>query len=60
MKNSIIIFENEDLKLNVKLKDETVWLTQAQIAKLFDRDIGVISRHISSIFREELDRESNL
>ena len=50
MKNEIIIFENQDVKLEVNMKDETVWLTQAQIAKLFDRDIGVISRHIIKMF----------
>ena len=43
------------------MKDETVWLTQEQMARLFDRNIGVISRHIKNIFAEnELDMESNL
>jgi len=61
MKNEIILFENQDVKLEVNMKDETVWLTQAQMAELFGRDIGVISRHIKNIFKEkELDEKSNL
>ncbi len=61
MKNEIILFENKDVKLEVNMKDETVWLTQEQMARLFDRNIGVISRHIKNIFTEnELDMESNL
>lgn len=52
MKNEIILFENQDIKLEVNMKDETVWLTQAQMAELFCRDVGVISRHIKNIFKE--------
>ena len=60
-KNEIILFENQDVKLEVNMKDETVWLTQGQMAKLFIRNIGVISRHIKNIFKEnELDEKSNL
>ncbi len=58
--NEIVIFKNQKVKLEVNLKDETVWLTQAQMATLFDRDIGVISRHLKNIFKEELKEESNL
>ena len=58
--NEIIIFDNQEVKLEVNLKDETVWLTQEQISKLYDRNIGVISRHIKNIFQEELDEKSNL
>jgi len=61
MKNEIIIFENQSVKLEVNMKGETVWLTQAQMAELFGRDIGVISRHIKNIFKEnEIDEKSNL
>ena len=60
MKNEIVLFENQDIKLEVNMKDETVWLTQAQMSKLFNRDIGVISRHIKNVFEEELDEKSNL
>ena len=60
MKNEIVIFENQGVKLEVNVKDETVWLTQAQIAELFCRDVGVISRHIKNIFKDELDEKGNL
>ena len=60
MNNEIILFENQDVKLEVNMKDETVWLTQAQMAELFNRDIGVISRHIKNAFEEEIDERSNL
>ncbi len=60
MNNEIIIFENQAIKLEVNMQDETVWLTQAQMAELFGRDIGVISRHIKNIFEEELEEKSNL
>ena len=61
MKNEIILFENQDIKLEVNMKDETVWVTQAQMAELFCRDVGVISRHIKNIFKEnEIDEKSNL
>ena len=42
------------------MKDEPVWLSQQQMAELFQRDIGVISRHIKNVFEEELDEKSNL
>ena len=58
MKNEIILFENQNVKLEVNMKDETVWLTQAQMAKLFDRDRTVITKHINNIFKEqELEKE---
>ncbi len=60
-KNEIILFENQNVKLEVNLKDETVWLTQAQMAKLFDKDRTVITRHINNIFKEkELEEKSNV
>lgn len=59
-KNEIILFENQGVKLEVNMQDETVWLTQAQMGILFGRDIGVISRHIKNIFSEELEEKSNL
>ncbi|MDD4718586.1 MAG: virulence protein RhuM/Fic/DOC family protein [Bacilli bacterium] len=55
MKNEIVIFENQNVKLEVNIQDETVWLPLKQIAKLFDRDKSVISRHIKNILKEELD-----
>ena len=61
MKNEIIIFENQNVKLEVSMKDETVWLTQEQMAELFGKDRTVITKHISNIFKEgELDKYSNV
>ena len=58
-KNEIIIFENQSVKLEVNMKDETVWLTLDQMTKLFGRDKSVISRHIKNIFEDnELKRDS--
>lgn len=58
----IVLFETSDkeIKLSVFIEQETIWLTMAQLVKLFGRDISVISRHINSIFNEgEVDKESN-
>ena len=61
MKNEIVLFENQNVKLEVNVKDETVWLTQEQMVELFERDQSVISRHIKNIFKEgELDEKSNM
>lgn len=59
--NEIIIFQNQNVKLEVNMKDETVWLNTEQIAKLFDKDRTVITKHIKNIFAEkELEKESNV
>ncbi|ELR72581.1 Putative DNA-binding protein [Fulvivirga imtechensis AK7] len=61
--DQIIIYESPDgvAKLEVKLEEETVWLTLNQIADLFDRDKSVVSRHISAVFKEEeLDRDATV
>ena len=59
MKSDIIIFKNQEVELDVNIKDDTVWLTQSQIAKLFDKDSKTITRHIQNIFLdEELDEKS--
>ena len=55
MKNEIIIFENQNIKLEVNMQDETVWLSLEQMADLFGRDKSVISRHIKNALEEELD-----
>lgn len=52
MKNEIIIFENQSVKLEVNMKDETVWLTQAQMAELFGKDRKTITRHIQNIYKD--------
>ncbi len=56
-KNEIILFENQGVKLEVNLKDETVWLNLEQMAELFSRDKSVISRHIKNTLLEELKDE---
>lgn len=53
-KNEIILFENQGVKLEVNLNDETVWLNRQQLAKLFDRDIKTIGKHINNALNEEL------
>lgn len=53
MKNEIIIFENQKVKLEVNMQDETVWLSLEQMSKLFDRDRTVITRHINNIFKSQ-------
>ncbi len=60
-RGNIVIYQTKDgkMSIDVKLENETVWLTLSQITELFDRDKSVISRHISNVFREgELDRSS--
>ena len=57
--SSIMIYVTEDnqISLDVKLENETVWLSQSQMALLFGRDRSVISRHINNIFKEgELEK----
>lgn len=48
MKNEIVLFENQKVKLEVNMKDETVWLNREQLAILFDRDIKTIGKHINN------------
>jgi len=55
MKNEIKIFENQNVKLEVNMKDETVWLNAEQMAQLFGRDYKTIRKHINSALAEELD-----
>ncbi len=54
MKDEIVLFENQNVKLEVNLKDETVWLNRQQMAKLFDRDVKTIGKHITNALNEEL------
>ena len=58
--NQIIVYQpNETVRLDVRLENETVWLTQEQMSLLFGRDQSVIARHVGNIFKEgELDRNS--
>ncbi|MBD5418887.1 MAG: DNA-binding protein [Bacteroides sp.] len=60
--NEIILYQPDaSVKLEVRLEDDTVWLTQQQMSDLFMRDRTVITRHINNIFKEkELEEESNV
>ncbi len=57
MKNELILFETADkeIKLNVSVKDSTVWLNRNQLAELFERDVKTIGKHINNALKEELD-----
>ena len=58
MENEIFIFENQVVKLEVNMKDETVWLNREQLSKLFNRDIKTIGKHINNALNEELDNST--
>lgn len=60
-KNEIILFENQNVKLEVNMKEETVWLTQAQMGVLFNVKQSTLSEHINNIFKEgELDEITSI
>jgi len=61
-KGEIVLYQPDDaIRLEVKIENETVWLTQTQMVILFGRNQSVISRHINNIFNnEELDEKSNM
>ena len=59
-KNSIILYENQGLKLEVNLKDETVWLNRTQLSELFDRNIKTIGKHINNALKEELFEDNSV
>ena len=59
--NQIIIYQTEDgqTRVDVRMENDTVWLTQAQMAELFQTDRTSIVRHINNIYKvEELEREA--
>jgi len=58
----VVLYNPDDtIRLEVRMNDETVWLSQAQMAELFGKDQSVIARHISNVFKEgEQDKESNM
>ena len=59
MKNEIIIFENQGVKLEVNVKDKTVWLSQQQMSELFSTSRTNIIEHINNIYADdELKKES--
>ena len=61
--DQIVIYQTEvgQTQIDVRLENETVWLTQAQMAELFQKDQSVIARHINNAFKEgELEEEGNM
>lgn len=61
MKNEIIIFENQEVKLEVNMKEDTVWLTQSQMGELFNVKQSTIAEHIANIFNEkELEENTSI
>ena len=62
-KGEIVIYQTskKEVELRVRFKDETVWLTQAQIAQLYGKERSVITKHINKIFKDgEVDKKSNV
>ena len=60
-KNEIILFENQSVKLEVNIKEETVWLTQEQMSQLFKKAKSTINEHIRNIYKEgELNQEETM
>ena len=60
MKNEIILYQADELtsRIEVRIEEDTVWLTQEQMASLFGRNRVAITQHIGNIFKEgELDKE---
>jgi len=61
MKNEIILFEEEGIRLEVNLGEETVWLTQKQLSELFDVQVPSVNKHILNLYAEkELEKSSTI
>jgi len=59
--HNIIIYQSGEIEIKVSLNNETFWLRQDEISKLFGKDRSVISRHINNILRDnEVDEKSNV
>ncbi len=60
-KSNLVIYSDGELELKISVTDETIWLTQAQLSDIFEKDQSVISRHINNIFKDnEVDEKSNM
>ena len=61
MKNEIILFENQEVKLEVNINEDTVWLSQEQMSKLFSKSKSTINEHIKNIFKSgELEEKETM
>jgi hypothetical protein len=60
--NKIVIYQTEDgqTQIDVRLEENSVWLTQSQMADLFQKDQSVIARHINNAFKDGELEESNM
>lgn len=60
--SEIVLYQSDNsIQLEVRMEDETVWLTQTQIAELFEKERSVITKHINNVFKEgELNENSNV
>ncbi|MDX3960102.1 RhuM family protein [Aliarcobacter skirrowii] len=59
--SNLVVYNDGELELKVSVDSETIWLTQKQIAEVFDKNQSVISRHINNIFNDkEVDEKSNM
>ena len=60
--NKIVIYQTEDgqTQIDVRLENDTVWLTQAQMAKLFQKDQSVVARHLNNAYNEGELEDSNM
>lgn len=60
MENELVLFETNDeqVKLDVNVSKETVWLTRNQMAELFGRDVKTIGKHIGNALKEELEKST--
>lgn len=61
--NSILLYVTGDgqTEIEVNLEDETVWLSQSQMAELFQKDVRTISEHIGNVYEEkELDKDPTI
>ncbi len=62
-RSEIIMYQTDDgqTKIDVRMEDETVWLSLKEMTKLFQRDKSVVSRHIKNVFEEgELDEAATV
>ena len=63
MTSDILIYQNQEgnIKIDVRLQEETVWLTQAQMALLFGKAKSTVNEHIQNIYQQgELEKEASL
>ncbi len=59
--SDIVIYEDEDVALNATVDNETIWLSQKQMAELFGKSIKTINEHVNNLFKEgELEKESTI